>query len=167
MSCSSRRRTVAVVLVLALVGLVGCGPAGTPDLTVSRAQAAVPTSGSSQIVVAIANEGDGDDELVEATTPAALGVEIHVTRIEDDRATMEQLEAAPLPAGETTRFRPGGMHLMLVVPDGSVTEGGTFELTLHFARSEPITVPVEVVPLLDLAEDSFDEPSPDGVPDGD
>jgi periplasmic copper chaperone A len=149
--------TVAMLLLLAVVS--ACGPSGTPELSVGPAQAAVPTAGSSQIVVAISNQGDGDDELIEATTPAALGVELHVTEIEDDRATMRELDAVALPAGETTRLRPGGLHLMMVVPDETVVEGGTFELTLRFDRSDDITVPVEVVPLLDLAEDSFDEDS--------
>jgi len=62
-----------------------------------------------------------------------------------------------VPAGETVRFRPGGLHLMLVVPDSTVREGGTFDLTLHFERSGDRTIPVEVVPLLDLAEQAFDD----------
>lgn len=158
MTTSCPRAAIATgAVLLLLVVLSACGPSGTPDLSVSPAQAAVPVSGSSQIVVSITNDGDGDEELVEATTPAALGVELHVTEIEDDRATMQELETVPLPAGETTRFRPGGLHLMMVVPDETVVEGGTFELTLHFERSDDVTVPVEVVPLLDLAEDAFDE----------
>ncbi|TVR29168.1 MAG: copper chaperone PCu(A)C [Nitriliruptor sp.] len=159
-SCPRAAITTSAVLLL-LVALSACGPSGTPELSVSPAQAAVPTSGSSQIAVAITNDGDGDDELVEATTPAALGIELHVTEIEDDRATMRELDTIPLPAGETTRLRPGGLHLMMIVPDETVVEGGTFDLTLRFDRAEDITVPVEVVPLLDLAENSFDQDSSD------
>ncbi|MCA1782088.1 MAG: copper chaperone PCu(A)C [Intrasporangiaceae bacterium] len=160
MTPSCPRAAIATIAVLLLlVVLSACGPSGTPDLSVSTAQAAVPVAGSSQIVVAITNDGDGDDELVEATTPAALGVELHVTEIEDGRATMQDLDTVRLPAGETTRLRPGGLHLMMVVPDETVVEGGTFDLTLHFDRSDEVTVPVEVVPLLDLAEKSFDQDS--------
>lgn len=145
------------LLPLTLLLLAGCA-SGDPDLrVVGDPQAAVPTAGSSQVVITIANDGDGDDALVEVSTDAALGVEIHVTEIEDDRATMRELGSADLPAGRTTRFRPGGLHLMLIVPDDTVVEGGTFELTLHFDRSDDITVPVEVVPLLDLADDAFDD----------
>lgn len=158
MTTSCPRAAIATVAVLlVLVVLSACGPSGTPQLAVSPAQAAVPVAGSSQIVVSITNGGDGDDELIEATTPVALGVELHVTEIADGYATMQELETVPLPAGQTTRLRPGGLHLMMVVPDETVVEGGTFELTLHFERSEDVTVPVEVVPLLDLAEAAFDE----------
>lgn len=163
---------LAALAALLLVGLTGCGPSGDPDLhVVNDPQAAVPVAGSSQVVITISNDGDGDDALVGASTDAALGVEIHLTEIDDGRATMGQLDSADLPAGERTRFRPGGLHLMLVVPDETVVEGGTFELTLHFDRSDDLTVPVEVVPLLDLADDAFDadleEPDSDEASTGD
>jgi periplasmic copper chaperone A len=116
-------------------------------------------AGSSQIVVAITNEGDGDDRLVGAETPAALDVEVHLTELADGRATMAVLDEVELPAGETVRFRPGALHLMLVVPDETVAVGGTFELTLRFDRSDEVTVPVEVVDLLDLTEGDDAEPT--------
>ncbi len=148
----------ALSLAAVVVALAACGPTGDPDLrVVGDPRAATPVSGSSQVVLTIANDGDGPDELVGAETPAALGVEIHLTEIEEGRATMAEVGSADLPPGEQVRFRPGGLHLMLVLPDDTVVEGGTFDLTLDFDRSESITVPVEVVPLLDLADDAFDE----------
>lgn len=142
---------------LALV-LVGCTATGTPDIRLGDdAQAAEPVAGSSQIVLELRNTGDGDDVLLEATTPAALGVEFHLTRIEDGRATMSELEDVEVPAGDTVRFRPGGLHLMMVVPDETVVLGERFDVTLRFERSESMTVPVEVVDLLDLAESTFDD----------
>ena len=147
--------TLSAVLALALVG---CGTSGTPELQVGNgAQAAEPVAGSSQIVLELRNHGDGDDALIEATTPAALGVEIHLTTIDDGRASMSELDEVELPAGESVRFRPGGLHLMMVVPDETVVIGERFDLTLTFERSEPMTIDVEVVDLLDLAEATFDE----------
>jgi periplasmic copper chaperone A len=134
------------------VAAAGCGGGGDPELVVGTAQAGEPAAGSSQVVVAITNDGDGDDLLVGADTPAALDVEVHLTEVIDGRATMSVLEEVALPAGETVRFRPGGLHLMLVVPDETVVVGGTFDLTLRFDRSGELTVPVEVVDLLDLTE---------------
>jgi periplasmic copper chaperone A len=74
---------------------------------------------------------------------------------------MAMLEEVELPAGETVRFRPGGLHLMLTVPDETVVVGGTFELTLRFDRSDEVTVPVEVVDLLDLTEGDEDAETDD------
>ena len=138
--------------------VAACGAAGTPELEVSAAQAAVPLAGSSQIVVTITNRGDGDDALVAVDTDAAIGIELHETRIANDRATMVSLEEVPLPAGETVRFRPGGLHLMMIAPDDEVVLGATFDLTLRFDRSEAITTTAEVRDLLDLAEDALDDP---------
>lgn len=152
-----RRRTVA--LTLAAMVLVGCGGSdqgltdGVPDLHVSAARSSAPVAGASQLVVTIENRGDGPDRLIGADTDAALAVEIHRTVIEDDgRAFMRLLEDVVLPAGESVRFRPGGLHLMVVVPDERVRVGGTFEVTLRFERSAPLTLTVEVVGLLDLVE---------------
>lgn len=155
-----RRRTTALPAALAMLVVVvaGCGMSGTPALEVSQAQAAVPLAGSSQIVLTITNTGDGDDTLVAVDTDAAVGIELHETRIEDDRATMVSLDEVPLPAGETVRFRPGELHLMMIAPGEEVELGSTFDLTLLFDRSDPITTTAEVRDLLDLAEDAFDDP---------
>lgn len=148
--------TAAIALLGAL--LAGCGGeaglgGGTPDLHLSAAQASAPVAGASQLVVTIENRGDGADRIVGAETDAALAVEIHRTVIEDDgRAFMRLLDDVVIDAGETVRFRPGGLHLMVVVPDERVRVGGTFEVTLRFERSAPVTLEVEVVDLLDLVE---------------
>ncbi len=146
------RRAPSPLVLAALVVVAGCG-GGPPQLTVSPAQAAEPVSGASQIVLEITNDGDGDDALIAAETDAAVSVEIHLTEVDDDgRATMLEQDEAELPAGETVRFRPGGLHLMMIAPDDDVQVGGTFPVTLEFERSDPITVDAEVVDLLDLAE---------------
>jgi copper(I)-binding protein len=151
------RRRVAALLAASV--LAGCGAGGTPDLELGRAQAAEPVAGSSQVTLTVHNRGDGDDRLLEASTPAALDVEVHRTEVVDGRASMQVLDEVDVPAGETVTFRPGGLHLMLVVPDETVQRGGTFELTLRFDRSGELTVPVEVVDLLDLTEPEGDDAS--------
>jgi periplasmic copper chaperone A len=152
-------RAHATLTALALLLVVGCRGddtslgGGQPALSVSAAQASAPVAGASQLVVSIENRGDGADRLVGADTDAALAVEIHRTVIEDDgRAFMRLLDDVVIPAGETVRFRPGGLHLMVVVPDERVRVGGTFTVTLRFERSGPVALDVEVVDLLDLVE---------------
>jgi periplasmic copper chaperone A len=163
------RRVLAVLALSVTVVLGACsgqsggsgagadrdGATGTPVLEVSSAQASGPIAGASQLVVEVHNRGDGDDRLIGAESDAALAVEVHRTEITDDgRALMRKLDDVALPAGETVRFRPGGLHLMLVVPDERVVVGGTFEVTLRFERSAPVTISVTVVELLDLVEDA-------------
>jgi copper(I)-binding protein len=154
------RRPLAVTVGVILLATFGAGcrsegapDTGTPDLHVSSAQSSAPIAGASQLVLSIENRGDGPDRLVGAETDAALAIEIHRTVIEDDgRAYMRMLDDVAIPAGATVRFRPGDLHLMLIVPDDDVRVGGTFAVTLRFARSAPVTLVVEVVDLLDLVE---------------
>ena len=154
---SPQARALVGAITIAAV-LSGCADgtslgSGTPELHVSTAQASAPVAGASQLVVTIENRGDGADRLLGADTDAALAVEIHRTVIEaDGRAYMRLLEDVIIPADETVRFRPGGLHLMVVVPDERVRVGGTFEVTLRFERSAPVSLDVEVVDLLDLVE---------------
>lgn len=143
---------VAAVAVAVALRDGGAPPAGTPDLVVGPAQASVPVAGTSQLVLTVTNRGDGDDALVAASTDVALGVESHRTEITDGIATMRLVETVPLPADAAVRFRPGELHLMLIVPEPTLVAGSTFELTLTFARSPAVTVPVTVVDLLDLVE---------------
>ncbi len=140
------------LLLLTLV-LAACA-GGESDVEVGAARAGVPAGGASQIVVEVANTGDGDDELLRASSPAAAAVEVHRTEIEDGRATMTELDGVTIPAGETVAFQPGGLHLMMVLPDETVAEGGTFSLTLHFDRSGERTVEVEVVPIAQLVDET-------------
>lgn len=146
----------ALAAVLAACGGTdeGTDPAsGTPRLNVSAAQASAPIAGTSQLVLEIHNTGDGPDRLLSASTDVALAVEIHRTEIEPSgRAVMRQLDDVILPAGEVVRFRPGGLHLMVVVPDPTLVVGSTFDVTLTFERSDDVTVAVNVVALLDLVE---------------
>lgn len=136
----------------AVPGAVPLGP-GDPDLHVSAVQASAPVAGAAQLALIVANRGDGADRLLGVESDAALAVEIHRTVIDGDgRASMRMLADVIIPAGASVAFRPGGLHLMLVVPDGRVSVGGTFEVTLRFERTGPVTLTVPVVDLLDLIE---------------
>lgn len=132
--------------------------AGEPDLHISSAQASSPIAGASQLVLTVENRGEGDDRLLGAESDAALAVEIHRTVVEaDGRAFMRMLDDVIVPSGGSVAFRPGGLHLMLVVPDERVVVGGTFEVTLRFERTDPVTLTVTVVDLLDLVESVHDD----------
>lgn len=154
-------RLLCLATVLALAACAGGEDAatdGAPRLEVGEARAAEPVGGASQIVLDVTNRGDADDRLVAVEADAAVAVEIHETRIEEGRASMVELSEVTIPAEATVRFRPGGLHLMLVAPDDSVVLGGTFPVTLHFAASGELQVDVEVVDQLDLAESTFEAP---------
>lgn len=157
----SAARSAAITLLLVTVlacgeptvpGTVPLGPGG-PDLHVSAVQASAPVAGAAQLALIVENRGDGADRLLGAESDAALAIEIHRTVIDDDgRASMRMLDDVVIDAGTSVAFRPGGLHLMLVIPDERVRVGGTFEATLRFERTGPVMVTVPVVDLLDLIE---------------
>lgn len=159
MSARSRSSISSRLAVLGAIAAVvaACAADATPDLTVSDAQAAVPAAGSAQVVLEVANTGDGDDALLAIETDAAIGIELHETRIEDGQATMVELDEVPIPAGETVRFRPGGLHLMMVGPGDEVVLGAEFPITLVFDRSGEVTTTAQVRDLLDLHDDAVDD----------
>lgn len=71
---------------------------------------------------------------------------IHTSETDADSVTrMIHLDALDLPAGQTVRFAPGGMHLMLMGLAGKLDESASFPLTLTFERAGAITVEIPVL----------------------
>jgi copper(I)-binding protein len=65
----------------------------------------------------------------------------------DDSAPMmgmREVAQIDLPAGETVRLEPGGLHIMLLDLVEDLEPGDTFELTLDLDRGDDLTVTVEV-----------------------
>lgn len=137
-------------VVVALVFALSACSDGEALLASSAARISTPIAGSAQIALAIVNTGTATDALVKVSTPAAAFVEIHETVLANGRATMTKRETVTLPPGESVLFRPGGLHLMLLVPDDTVIAGATVSLTLTFETSPPLTLNATVVDLLDL-----------------
>lgn len=89
---------------------------------------------------------DTEDRLLSATTPIAGNVMIHASETDANAVTrMIHIDALDLPAGQTVRFAPGGMHLMLMGLTGKLEEGAQFPLTLSFQRAGEIIVTVPVL----------------------
>ncbi|WP_028464225.1 copper chaperone PCu(A)C [Nisaea denitrificans] len=89
---------------------------------------------------------DMDDRLLSATTPAAGQVMMHASETDTNAITrMIHLDALDLRAGQTVRFAPGGMHLMLMGLTAKLEEGGQFPLTLSFEHAGDITVEVPIL----------------------
>ncbi len=53
---------------------------------------------------------------------------------------MQPVEEVVVPAGATVTLEPGGLHLMLMHHDGSLTEGATVTLFLTFASAGEVEV---------------------------
>lgn len=89
----------------------------------------------------IENTGNGGDRLLNVTTPIADIVEIHETQVVNDIAMMiPQKDGVVIPANQSIKFQPGGLHLMVLNVNEKLDEGTTIELTLVFESSLEMTI---------------------------
>jgi copper(I)-binding protein len=120
---------------------------GTPAITVSDARIPAPAGANGAFYLTLANDGDGDDRLVDVATDVAADAQLHQSRMEDGVMSMQPVDGIDLPAGDEAVLEPGGLHVMLVEIDQGLTEGDTVEVTLMFDHADPQRVTAEVVPL--------------------
>ena len=96
------------------------------------------------VYVPFLNNGKEADQLVEARTPIADAVTIHVSSHENGIEKMRMLDSLELPVKVPVALRPGGKHLMLTGLKHQLVAGESFPLTLRFARAGSIEVQVFV-----------------------
>ena len=71
-------------------------------------------------------------------------VELHRSTLVDGVARMEAVESAVIPARGELVLEPGGLHLMLMEPQQSLTAGADVVLTLSFDNGWTVEVDVPV-----------------------
>ncbi len=118
---SAQWRNVRIVLsVWLLFVLLLSACSDTKDVTISalsveNAWLRVPpasldkTAGYFRLV----NRSGKDLTLVGATSEQIRTIEMHTTIVDGDIMRMRRLKTIPIPAGDSIRFEPGGMHLMI------------------------------------------------------
>lgn len=115
------------------------------DLTITTPWSRA-TPGSARVAggfFQLLHRGTQPDRLVSAYAPDIAGrVEIHETTLIDGVMRMREKEdGIALPAGATTEFRPGGLHVMFMDLKRPLKEGERFKADLVFEKAG--TVPVE------------------------
>jgi copper(I)-binding protein len=90
--------------------------------------------------LSIRNHGTQPDQLLSARSPAVRTVELHTQLREGEVMRMRPVADIPLPAGQTVRLRPGGLHLMLIGLTEPLVQGMQVPLTLVFARAGEVQV---------------------------
>jgi len=135
---------LAIALTLWL-GLLSPLAAATLEVSEAWIREGPPGMGMLAGFMTLRNPGSADRFLEGADSPRFERVEMHETRI-DDRgvASMRPVHRLRIPAGGTVRFAPGGLHLMLIGPEGEITAGETVPVRLHLDNGVCIQVPFEV-----------------------
>ncbi len=104
-----------------------------------------PDTAPGVMYLSIVNRGSQNDRLVAVRTDVCDVAEIHETTHEAGSARMAPVGGGvPIPAGETTRFAPGGLHVMLIGLRRDLLAGERFRAELVFESGGEITVESEV-----------------------
>lgn len=116
------------------------------EVTVSDSWARASVLASRPAAAYLTLVSDGDDQLIEASSPVAAEIMVHSTEMDDaGLSRMKHVTRVGLPAGEAVTFAPGGLHLMLTGLSDELAEGTTFPLTLRFETADDITIDVPVL----------------------
>lgn len=155
--------TVAAAVAMAVLG--GCSdedrPASEPtttvrsgDIVVSRAFVGAHGAGTAAGYLHIENSGTADDALVSVSSPDATSV-VPMGRMAPDGTSGEDASdalPAPIPAGGSISFAPGGAHLMLEAATAAPKPGTTVTLRLTFRTAAPVDVHARVVDVSDIPD---------------
>jgi copper(I)-binding protein len=144
------RQIVQILLVLATCLVM---PAFAGDLarqieiTAPYVRAVPPGQPNSAAFMTLTNSGDVDGALVAAASPAAEVVELHTHAMVDGMMRMRRIERIALPAGETVKLAPGGLHVMLIGLVAPLVIDETVEIRLSFDDGSERLVSAPVRPI--------------------
>ena len=103
------------------------------------ARATPPGADSAAVYLRLTNRGDVDVVLTDVDSPFGSGM-IHHSSEADGMARMHHVDALTVPANETVRLAPGGLHLMLTGLEAALVAGQSFELQLYGDDFEAMVV---------------------------
>lgn len=141
---------------MALLGLLAAAaPAlaepvkvGTLVVEQASASASIGRSTTSAAYLTLRNAGAETERLLQASSPAADRVSLHVSLMEGGTMRMRPVDRLDIPAGETVTMEPGsGLHLMLEGLHEPLRDGASVPMTLTFERAGAVQVAAEVVPV--------------------
>ncbi|MEX0839579.1 MAG: copper chaperone PCu(A)C [Parvibaculum sp.] len=142
MTLPALRATAILFLAIAALAAPALGDEKGIRVDDAWARASVTATGAAYLT--IENTGASDDALVEVRSDVAEKLEIHDMTMEDMVMRMRKLDRLALPAGETVRLMPGGMHVMLIRLRAPLAEGDVVPLTLVFEKAGAIEVSAAV-----------------------
>jgi periplasmic copper chaperone A len=111
------------------------------------ARAVPPGQTNSAAFMSLTNQDDTDHSLAGAESDASKVVELHSHTMEEGMMKMRRVEKVDLPAGETVKLEPGGLHVMLIGLERQLSPGEDVEITLIFedGSRSTLTAPVKKV----------------------
>lgn len=142
---------MTVVLAACGDGAAGTDAGGSITVTDARIRVTSPDQPAGGYLV-IANASGDADAMTGVSSPAFASVQLHetVTMTAEPGDSgggmmgMQPVTEILVPANGSVALEPGGYHLMLMQPTGTLAVGDTIELTLTFRNASPISVSATV-----------------------
>lgn len=145
-----RKTANSVLLLSALFCFSGSLFASAAD-QVSAADAYVravpPGQPNSASFMTLTNASASDIVLKGAESPAAKVVELHTHTMSGGMMRMRQVEKIDLPAGESVKLQPGGLHVMMIGLQQELVPGEQIDMSLVFEDGSKLAIKVPVVKL--------------------
>jgi copper(I)-binding protein len=138
---------LAAIAVLALSPVFAGGVADSVTVTDPYVRAVPPVVKTSAAFMQLLYRGDEEQFLVDARTPAAGAVELHMHETDGGVMRMRRIPHIHLPPGQPVSLQPGGLHLMLFDLQETLAPGDSVPITLIFADGSAKTVDAEVRPV--------------------
>ena len=143
-----RRVWSAMALVLAALGPAACseapeqaeaGPAAADGITVSNARLMLPAVAGNPgaLYFDVSNSGTENRVIRAVKIAGAGGADIHT-------ADMQMVLQATVPAGGSTKFEPGGQHVMAMDLADTVAAGSQAGVTLTFVGGSQVKFPADI-----------------------
>lgn len=122
-------------------------PEGPAGITVTDGRFNMPTVAGNPgaLYFTIANADAAATSILVAEVIGAGRAELHQTAQVNGAMTMQETLEVPVPAGETVKFAPGGLHVMAFDLDPSMAVGGETEVTLTFSNNDKLSFPVKIL----------------------
>ena len=113
-------------------------------VTEPRIRAMPPGTNNTAAYLTIKNLGKSDIALEKVTTTLSDNVMLHDTVKKEGKMSMVHQPSVTIPAGKKVRFKPGGLHIMIMDLKKHLVTGDSVPLELHFSNGKVLTVKAAV-----------------------
>ncbi|KAA0592598.1 copper(I)-binding protein [Azospirillum lipoferum] len=142
------KHILGIAAALALFGagtaLAHSYKAGPIEIGHPWARATAPSAPNGGAYLSLTNTGTTEDHLVAASTPAAEKAELHTHLNENGVMKMREVPPIAIAPGETVKFAPGGLHIMLLGLKQPLEKGARIPMTLRFEKAGSVEVEIAV-----------------------
>lgn len=148
-------RTFGLIAVLAMVAVAGCRTVSVDEAAAinwSRGFLVSPAPGSPAVLyLDVTNSSGIADTVATVRVAGADSAQVHTTMaMGNGMEGMTPVPALPVPAHDTVRFAPGGLHVMVFGVGATVRPGDSASVTVGFRHAGEITHWVSVITYADV-----------------